>query len=354
MTGYLLGFLGTFVAIILLAPVARRLKWVDSPGGRKQHDGDIPLAGGAAIFIGVSLAISQLTGLHTLAITSMLVAGVVLLAVGVWDDQRGLSPHIRIVLTLAVSMVMVTAEPFQLRNLGNLLGLGDITTGWLAIPFTLFCIVGVVNAMNMSDGVDGLAGGLSAIALLSMAWVALFAGNVRYMMLCGILCSSVLAFLCFNARSPVRRKAAVFLGDGGSMFLGFMVAVLLITLSQSTPTQTRAMTPVTALWLFALPLLDTVSVLVWRIVKGSSPFSPDREHLHHILQEAGYTPGQAVAIMWAIAALLAVIGLCGNALSLPESGMFAVFLAVFAAYLWGMRQARSLANSLRAVIGPNV
>jgi UDP-GlcNAc:undecaprenyl-phosphate GlcNAc-1-phosphate transferase len=354
MTGFLLGFLATFVAIVVLAPIARRIRWVDSPGGRKMHTGDVPLTGGAAIVIGVAMSVSQFPGLHTPEILSLLAAGVCMLAIGVWDDQRGLSPRIRIVLTMILAMLVVRFEAFQLHNLGSLLGLGDFTTGWLAIPFTLFCIVGVVNALNMSDGIDGLAGGLSAIALMGMAWVAFFAGQGRQMMLCAILVSALLAFLCFNARSPFRAKAAVFMGDGGSMFVGFSVAALLITLSQAAPTQPRAMTPVTALWLFALPLLDTVSVLVWRIVKGSSPFTPDREHFHHILQEAGYTPGQAVAILWAIAALLAVVGLCGNALSLPESWMFAGFLGVFVVYLLGMRHARNIARSLREALGRGV
>jgi UDP-GlcNAc:undecaprenyl-phosphate GlcNAc-1-phosphate transferase len=350
MTGYLLAFLGTFFAIVVLAPLARRVRWVDSPGGRKMHEGHIPLTGGAAMAIGVGLSVSQFPGLHVHDMLSLLGAATGMLVIGVWDDQRGVSARLRIVLTLIVSMLIVRFEHFQLRNLGDLLGFGDIPTGILAVPFTLFCIVGVVNALNMSDGMDGLAGGLSAIALLAMTWVALFAGRSRMILLCGILFAAVVGFLCFNARTPFRKRAAVFMGDAGSMFLGFLIAALLIYLSQPAGTEQRAMTPVTALWLFALPLLDTISVLVWRIARGSSPFKPDREHFHHMLQDAGYTPGQSVAIMWAVAALLAVAGLCGNALSVPQSWMFAGFLGLFVVYLLGMRRARRLAEKLRSAL----
>ena len=117
MTGYLLAFLGTFFAIVALAPLARRVRWVDSPGGRKMHEGHIPLTGGAAIAIGVGLSVSQFPGLHVQDVLSLLGAAICMLLIGVWDDQRGLSARLRIVLTLIVSMLIVRFEHFQLRNL---------------------------------------------------------------------------------------------------------------------------------------------------------------------------------------------------------------------------------------------
>ncbi len=334
-------FAVAFCAIVLLRPFAHRLGLVDKPGGRKHHDGEVPITGGLAMVVGLMAGVCLQPELRVnTAMLCLVGASILMLIVGVVDDTRTLSPRLRIAATLLISMLVVRMERFQLTSLGDLLGLGSIHTGLVAIPLTLFCIVGVVNALNMVDGVDGLAGSLTLVALSAMAWMSASAGDSLSWALISIVIAVVTAFLCFNARTPMRGSASVFMGDGGSMFLGFAVGALLIGLSQSTPTYARVLSPVIALWLLALPLMDAVCILVRRMRSGRSPFSADRGHLHHVLQDAGYTPGQSVFIIFVLASILALVGVMGQHFAVPEPVMFGGFMLLFFVYYLGMQYAR--------------
>ena len=205
--------------------------------------------------------------------------------------------------------------------------------GLLAIPFTLFCTVGVVNAVNMSDGLDGLAGGLVLVTLGSLAYLAYAGGHFTILDPLLLLMAAVVGFLIFNAPSPWGKKAKVFMGDAGSMFLGFVLALFLIDFSQEP---NRIMHPVIPLWIFAVPLMDTVAVMFRRVVAGQSPFSADRKHLHHLLLTAGFTVGQTVLTIWILAVLLALIGLMGHAYGISDGVMFFGFLSMFALYSWAL------------------
>lgn len=344
----LLAFITTCVLILVLTPVAKRIDLVDRPGGRKTHDGDIPLTGGIAMCIGLLVGLLTLPIELSASLLSIATASTVLLAVGLADDIHGLSPRIRIVAAILACLLLIKYDRLQLNNLGNLLGTGDILLGMWEIPFTIFAIIGVINALNMSDGMDGLAGGLTMIALLGMALLAWDADAHRAFSLVCTYIAIVSAFLCFNARTPWRHHARIFMGDGGSMFLGIALAGLLIALSQTTSEHARAMTPVTALWLFALPLLDTVSVMLRRIMKGRSPFGADREHFHHVLLAAGYSPGIAVAFMLALATMLASIGIAGYYSGIAEAMMFYGFVGIFIIYFFGMQHAWKVMKTIKA------
>ena len=181
----------------------------------------------------------------------------------------------------------------------------------------------------MSDGVDGLAGGLSLIALLGMAYVAQVAGLDTERTLLLMLAVVVVGFLLFNMRLPWQHGALVFMGDAGSMFLGFAITWFFIAMSQG---EHRAMAPVAALWLFTIPLFDTVWLIVWRFSQGRSPTSSDVGHLHHVLQMTGMRAATSVWVMLAIAALAAVAGLAALESGIAQSTMFYLFLGLFAAY----------------------
>jgi UDP-GlcNAc:undecaprenyl-phosphate GlcNAc-1-phosphate transferase len=189
--------------------------------------------------------------------------------------------------------------------------------------------VGVINALNMSDGVDGLAGGLALIALLGMSYVANSDGRVGECTLLLTLSVVVAGFLLFNLRLPWRGRALVFMGDAGSMFLGFAITWFFIALSQGPE---RAMTPVTALWLLMIPLFDTVWLILWRFSQGRSPTSSDVGHLHHVLQMTGMRASTSVWIMLAIASAGAITGVAALEHGVAESTMFELFLALFAGY----------------------
>lgn len=340
----ILAFPVTAALILFFRRRAVQLGVVDVPGGRKQHHGATPLVGGLGMFGGlvaaalVALAIDGFQPRHVFffaAVSLLVVTGFV-------DDRIQLRPRVRFVLQAAAAAIMVFGAGIRLDNFGDLLGFGDVTTGFLAAPITVFAVLGVINAINMIDGVDGLAGGITLIALLVFSGFVAAAGQLHQTLLLPLI-AVVAGFMLFNLRTPWRSRASVFMGDAGSVLLGFALAWYAVNLAQVR----SVFTPVTALWILAIPLMDTTALMIRRVLKGRSPFEADRNHLHHILQRAGFTPGQTVAIMYALALLLAATGVAGWALGLPEYVMFYGFMALFGLYLYGMLHAWKLMRRVR-------
>lgn len=244
----------------------------------------------------------------------------------------------RFAVQVGAALLMIYWVEVSLYDLGDLFWPGaTFALGLCAVPFTIFCTVGVINAMNMVDGLDGLAGGIAGISLLLLAWAAFVAGLYTDVHLLLLAVGVVLTFLCFNLRFPWRRRGAkVFMGNAGSMFLGLILAWFLIKLSQG---EQRAFTPVTALYLFGVPLLDMFTLTVRRIAKHRSPFAADREHLHHLLMRAGYSVNQSVMIMWGLALGLGITGLAGVYFRIAESVMFYTFLGLCSLYFYATTRA---------------
>ena len=187
----------------------------------------------------------------------------------------------------------------------------------------------MINAMNMSDGSDGLAGGLALIALFFFYLLAYATDQTSLTYLISILCASLIGFLVFNARNPWRKQASVFLGDSGSTMLGFVLAWIAIALSQGG---VNKVTPITVMWILALPLLDMIAMVVRRLRLGRNPFAADREHLHHIFVAAGYSESQAVAIIWLVALSFGAVGVAGWYFGVPESVMAVGFVVALVMY----------------------
>ena len=164
------------------------------------------------------------------------------------------------------------------------------------------------------------------VALIGMAIVVGVSGRTAELHMILLLIAVVAGFLYLNLQFPWRSRAQVFMGNAGSMFLGLTLAFLLVSLSQG---ENRAMAPVTALWLLAIPLIDTVSMMLRRSINGRSPFAADREHYHHILVHAGFTVSQALLVIIGLASALAGIGLIGLYLDVPERVLFYAFLGLF-------------------------
>jgi len=322
---------------------ALQLGVVDVPGGRKHHHGDIPMVGGLGMFGGLML-IALVTGTFFTAQAPFFAAISILVTTGFIDDRSGLSPRIRFVLQAIAALIMVYGADVRLDNFGNLFGFGDVTLGRWSAPITVFAVLGVINAINMIDGVDGLAGGVSLIALLVFAAFAASAGFLYLTLLAPLICV-ITGFMLFNLRTPWRSHASVFMGDAGSVLLGFSLAWYAVDLAQAR----QAFTPITAIWILAIPLMDTTALMVRRVRKGRSPFSADREHLHHILLRAGFTPGQTVAIVYVLSLLLAAFGVAGWSQGVPEYVMFYSFMALFGLYYYGVHRAWKLMKQLRRV-----
>ncbi len=280
-----------------LVPVAIRyasvLGLVDEPDGdRKIHSDPIPRCGGIAIAIAVFIPalfwlrdVSSLFGFFT---------GALIIAIfGFLDDRHDLSykwkffGQIIAVLVFLFGNVEITKTPF--------LGLGDLVS-WLSFPFMALFILGVTNAVNLSDGLDGLAAGSSLLSLGFIAYLGLAAGDTSYVLIAVATMGALMGFLRFNTH-----PASVFMGDAGSQFLGFVTACLAIMVTQSSGS---AVSPLLAIVVVGLPILDTLSVMLLRIRDGQSPFNPDQRHLHHQFLSVGLLHYQAVAALYFLNFLL--------------------------------------------------
>jgi UDP-GlcNAc:undecaprenyl-phosphate GlcNAc-1-phosphate transferase len=320
-------FLTSAAAIFVLAPLCFKLGHVDHPGGRKSHSLATPLCGGLAIAgtiiaLGSGLVPSRQFAGFAFGIT-------VLLVLGAMDDRKHLPAPVRLALqALAVGAGMCFFGEVYLQNLGALFGPDDFQLGGHAIWFTLFAAVGVINAVNMVDGVDGLAGGFSLMVVGIILALAAGTSAVNVILLC-LTIGSVLGFLVFNLRMPWQRHARIFLGDAGSLVLGFVLAWFAIQAAQGPQ---AVMEPITAVWLFGLPLADTVYLMVSRLLNGKNPLSADRHHFHHILQRAGLSPGWTLYAWLAVAGLFMAVGLAMQAMGVDEGVRFLAYLAVFGVY----------------------
>jgi UDP-GlcNAc:undecaprenyl-phosphate GlcNAc-1-phosphate transferase len=326
----------TTLLIILLRPLAVVTGLVDIPNERKSHQIPTPLVGGLAIFAGLVLALLlTMAGGLVLPLRETLSffgGGLLLVTVGVVDDFFDLSPLARFVAQILAALLMIFGAGIVLNDLGGMTLSGQLLTmGVFAVPFTVFATLGVINALNMCDGLDGLSGSLSLVSLAGLFLATYLWGDVSHVIVLPLLGSAVVGFLLFNLRLPGRERASIFMGDAGSMFLGFALTWYAVSLSQG---ESRVISPAAALWFLMLPIFDTVTMMLRRILRGRSPFSPDREHLHHVFLLAGYTVNETVGLMAAIAGFGVLIGLASVHWHLPELLVAGAFLLVGLGYFW--------------------
>lgn len=326
-----------------LRPLAHRIGLVDRPNARKAHLGDIPLIGGLGI-VGSFVLAGLLFGAVPAPSVGFLAAGLVLALGGLLDDFYDLPAFVKLAFQIAGISLMCFLGGTVVYSLGVLIpGLSPIELGLFAVPFTLIGAVGLINAVNLSDGLDGLAGLQMIVAFTALAFLADRGGAVALDELL-VLIGCVGGFLFFNARVLGRKKASVFMGDTGTMFLGFAYVWFAIRLSSGGD---AVMSPVTALWLLAVPILDTVTMIIRRISRGRSPFEADKEHLHHVFLMAGFTVGETVMIFTGMAVATASIGIAGDVLGVSDATMLAAFVAAAALYLWIVLRAWSVMRFLR-------
>jgi UDP-GlcNAc:undecaprenyl-phosphate GlcNAc-1-phosphate transferase len=261
-----------------------------------------------------------------------------LVCVGFIDDYKCLSVRIRLIAQIAAVLIMSEFAHIKIIDLGELLGLGNVQIGnYYATAFTVFAVVGGINAFNMIDGIDGLAGSLTLISITSIAVVSWIFQDEMIFKFCLIFIASIVAFLLFNLRIFGRSSAKIFLGDTGSTLFGFTVCWLLIDASQG---EKALIMPTTALWIMALPLFDSICIMLRRIRKGRSPFASDREHLHHVFHVAGYSNNQTLSIILTFSFGLSYSGMTASLFfKIPESVLLGFFILLFVSYYWLMNHA---------------
>jgi UDP-GlcNAc:undecaprenyl-phosphate GlcNAc-1-phosphate transferase len=329
-TSLLNAFLLAVVTILISGSRAVRIGLMDIPKGRKTHDGAVPLTGGIAMFAGFLIPAVILSSSYD--IHWGLVFGLMMLVgLGVADDIWDLAPRTKLCGQVVAALTMALAGG-MLIGPGSLFGDAVAGSPWVTVPFTVFFVVGVINAFNMIDGLDGLAGGVAATALfwiVAAAWLGGVDGAAVEPLL--VLCAT-LGFLVFNIRHPWRKRAAVFMGDAGSMMLGGAIAFFAIGLAKGGAGGAHPPLPA-ILWFFALPVFDTVSLIGRRLAAGASPLVGDRRHMHHLLLEAGLRLEQATGVLIVASGLLGAVGFAGWRLGLPPIVLTIGLLVPFALHL---------------------
>ena len=296
---YIFAFIIALVATMILIPPI--MKWadkigaIDIPDARKVHTQAIPRVGGMAMVVGSVLSIAILAELNQQLI-AILAGFIVIWGFGLWDDKCDLNYKIKFLGQLLAVVIVVTWGDVVVRTFPFVSG---HIPDYLAIPLTIFALVGITNAINLSDGLDGLAGGTSLISISIIALLAFDAEGEIVVLISMAIAGSILGFLRYNTY-----PAKLFMGDTGSQFLGFSLGVLVIMLTQSVNT---AMSPLVPLFILGLPILDTMAVMGQRIYERRSPFSPDKNHIHHKLLDIGLDHYEAVFIIYLVqSALIAV------------------------------------------------
>jgi UDP-GlcNAc:undecaprenyl-phosphate GlcNAc-1-phosphate transferase len=319
----------TALLIVWLRRPAQRFGLLDHAGGRKRHGDSIPLTGGIAMTAGfaVTLLISSPV-LSQYAI--LLVAMALLVAIGLLDDLGEVSPRGKLGVEIIAALFMTSWAGLYLIDLGDLFARGPFEVHNWGIPLTVFATVAVINGFNMLDGLDGLAGGLAFVVLGFFALFAALLGEVNALKFLVVMLGAVAGFLLFNVPHPLRGARRTFMGDTGSLILGFVIAWFSIELTQRAG---ERVSPVVMLWVVGVVLLDLLTVTLRRVIRRRDPALPDRGHIHHLLLRRGVEARRALACLLCCNL---VLGLLGTALWLggvPDYVSFGGFLVVAAIYL---------------------
>ncbi len=296
-TSFFVALLGSMLLVPPLMRMSGRLQLLDVPGARKVHNTAIPRSGGLAIVLGALIPI-LIWFPHNSLLIHLLVAGAVIVAFGFLDDRLDLHYGWKFFGQFVAAIIAIKGG--VLIDVVPFFGIEPVHP-LASHVLTFLFLLGVTNAINLSDGLDGLAGGMALLTLGAIAWLAFIADGTGVSLIALAIMGGVCGFLRYN-----NYPAVVFMGDAGSQFLGFMTAGLAVILTQTVNT---AYNPALVLLLLGLPILDTLVVMVWRIRNGESPFSPDRNHFHHRLLDFGFLHYEAVSAIYLAQCVFVAIGL---------------------------------------------
>ncbi|MBD2780753.1 UDP-N-acetylglucosamine--undecaprenyl-phosphate N-acetylglucosaminephosphotransferase [Xenorhabdus szentirmaii] len=336
-------FMFSFAFLFVFRTVAKKIGLVDKPNYRKHHSGLIPLVGGISVFFGLCFGFIITKEFIPHKWWYLVCAGV-LVFVGALDDRFDISVKIRATIQALIGTCMMYFADLKIQSIGGAFGPWDMTLGPFSYVVTLFAVWAAINAFNMVDGIDGLLGGLSCVSFGALGFLLCVKGDMALAFWCFTFIAGILPYIALNL-GLFGKRFKVFMGDAGSTLIGFTIIWLLIATSQG---ESRAIHPVTALWIIAIPLMDMVAIMYRRLRKGMSPFSPDRQHIHHLVMRAGFTSRQAFILITLAAMILASIGIMGEWLDfVPEWVMLALFLLAFVLYGYCIKRAWRVARFIK-------
>ncbi len=296
-SAFLLSMFITMALIPIFRANAGRMHVMDLPNGRKMHEHPVPRVGGIAMAIGIAPTFFFMPADRFVKAT--IIGAAIIFFFGVFDDIKNAGYKLKLIGQLAAAILVVTYGGLEIRILGDFLPIGYVIPSLVAVPLTVLFITGIVNAINLADGLDGLAGGISLMSFAPIGVLAYLTGNYFVALIVVSVMGALFGFLRFNTF-----PAAIFMGDCGSQLLGFLAAVLSLYLTQHD----TYLSPVLPLMLLGFPILDTLTVMAERISKGHSPFKADKNHFHHKLVKIGFFHTESVFIIYFIQSLLICIG----------------------------------------------
>ncbi len=312
----LFAFFFSYTTTPLVHKLAMRVKAIDIPKDeRRMHNKPIPTMGGlaiyAAFFFGVLAFVPLFIEVWDMQYTGMLLGATIIVVTGMVDDIYNLKPIIKLLAQIAAALV-ICAAGIVIRDvsLPGIFGGGKLVLGDWAVPLTVLWIVVITNTINLIDGLDGLACGISAISSLALLVVSMFSVSPEFqvvMVLAALLAGACLGFLPYNLN-----PAKIFMGDTGAMFLGFILSVISI---QGFFKVNAVVSFVVPFLVMGLPILDTLIAIIRRLIAKQPPFRPDRKHLHHKLIDLGLNQKQSVMLLYAVSAMF---GMAAIIMALPE------------------------------------
>jgi UDP-GlcNAc:undecaprenyl-phosphate GlcNAc-1-phosphate transferase len=316
----------------LVKKIAKKTGAIDIPKNeRKIHKEPIPLLGGLSIYIAVAATMLLKTGGLTKSETGILAGATIIVAGGILDDIYDLRPLKKLLFQVTATLFLIWFN-VRIQILTNPVSLNDtyFSIGWLSIPLTFIWVIGITNALNLIDGLDGLAAGISFISALTLFIIASLNHRYDAMLLSGVLCGSIAGFLPYNFN-----PASIFMGDTGSQLLGFLLAAISIEGAIKSAAAFAIVVPILTL---GLPIYDTLFAIIRRKINGKPIMEGDKGHLHHRLLDSGLSHRQTVIVMYIISAVLGGLSIIAMQLSNVNSyfllGMV-LLLTVFIAWRYG-------------------
>lgn len=324
-----------FVTTPLVKSFAHKIGAIDVPkDNRRMHKVPIPRLGGLAIFLGFFCAVLVFADIDN-EMRGILIGAVIIVVLGVIDDVMALSAKLKFVVQIGAALVPVLCG-VQIDIFSNFFG-GDsfINLGFLSIPVTVIWIVAITNAVNLIDGLDGLACGVSSIACFSLLIIAIAVKEPATAIIIAALAGSCIGFLPYNLN-----PAKIFMGDTGATFLGFILATISVQGLFKFYTVVSFAVPFLIL---GLPIFDTTLAIIRRVASGRSPMQADRGHFHHKLIDMGFSQKQTVAILYALSAILGM-----TAVVLTTTGTAKALMLILAALVVCLFAGRALGKTARA------
>ncbi len=309
---FLVAFGFTVISMPLARGIAKKIGAIDMPGEeRRMHTAPTPRLGGLALFFGFLVSVLCFCEI-TQELIGLLCGAVIIVMLGIIDDSRGLSAKLKLCVQIIAALTVIYIGNVKINIFTNPNVFSNekflILSDWVSVPFTVLWIVAITNAVNLIDGLDGLSAGVSSIAAVSLVFIANMVDEPAIALIAIIIAGACFGFMPFN----FRRKKKMFLGDTGSTFLGYTLAVLSVQGGFKSYAVISFAVPVL---IFGLPIFDTAFVMIRRLLTGQGVMTPDRGHIHHRLVDMGFSKKQAVFILYAMSG---VLGLA--AVVLAESG----------------------------------